>query len=100
ACCPILSITVWRGERGCDGVELCTALGVQEPRLARLASDGLAENVFGPNDVVFATDYLYGRNKGEYCLESRRRFVDEAKRGDEARQEIYQGNARQLLHLV
>jgi hypothetical protein len=35
-------------------------------------------NIFGPDHVVFTTDFPYGRNKGEYFLESRRRFVDEA----------------------
>ena len=57
-------------------------------------------NVFGPDHVVFATDYPYGRNKGEYFLESRRRFVDEARVDDEACQKIYADNARQLLHLA
>lgn len=56
-------------------------------------------NVFGPDHVVFATDYPYGRNKGEYVLESRRRFVDGAHIDAEARQKIYEDNARQLLHL-
>src|SRR5262249_51958982 len=28
-------------------------------------------SVFGADHVVFATDYPYGRNKGEYFLESR-----------------------------
>jgi len=50
--------------------------------------------------VVFATDYPYGRNKGEYFLESRQRFVDEAKIDDEARQKIYADNAKKLLHLA
>ena len=56
-------------------------------------------NVFGSDHVVFATDYPYGRNKGEYFLESRQRFVNEAKIDDAARQKIYADNARQLLHL-
>jgi uncharacterized protein len=56
-------------------------------------------NVFGPDHVVFATDYPYGRNKGEYFLESRRRFVDEAQIDAEARQKIYVENAKTLLHL-
>ena len=51
-------------------------------------------NVFGSDHVVFATDYPYGRNKGEYFLESRQRFVDEA------RQKIYADNAKKLLHLA
>ena len=54
-------------------------------------------NVFGPNHVVFATDYPYGRR--EYFLESRRRFVDEAQIDTEARQKIYEENAKPLLHL-
>lgn len=57
-------------------------------------------NVFGSDHVVFATDYPYGRNKGEYFLESRRRFADEAKIDDEARKKIYEDNARKLLHLT
>jgi len=57
-------------------------------------------NVFGADHVVFATDYLYGRNKGEYSLESRRRFVDEAQIDAEARQKIYEVNAKVLLHLT
>jgi len=56
-------------------------------------------NVFGPDHVVFATDYPYGRNKGEYFLESRRRFVDKAHIDTEARQKIYEDNAKQLLQL-
>jgi aminocarboxymuconate-semialdehyde decarboxylase len=56
-------------------------------------------NVFGPDHVVFATDYPYGRNKGESFLESRRRFVDEAQIDTEARQKIYEENAKTLLHL-
>jgi aminocarboxymuconate-semialdehyde decarboxylase len=56
-------------------------------------------NVFGPEHVVFATDYPYGRNKGEYFLESRRWFVDEAKIDASDRKKIYEDNARQLLHL-
>jgi predicted TIM-barrel fold metal-dependent hydrolase len=56
-------------------------------------------NVFGAEHVVFGTDYPYGRNKGEYFLETRRRFVDEAKLDHAARQKIYEDNARQLLQL-
>ena len=56
-------------------------------------------NVFGADHVVFATDYPYGRNKGEYFLESRRRFVDQAQIDAEARQKIYEENAKALLHL-
>lgn len=56
-------------------------------------------SVFGPDHVVFATDYPYGRNKGEYFLESRRRFVDEAKIDAADREKIYEDNARKLLHL-
>ncbi len=56
-------------------------------------------NVFGPDHVVFATDYPYGRNKGEYFLESRRRFVDQAQIDAETRQKIYEENAKALLHL-
>ena len=57
-------------------------------------------NVFGADHIVFATDYPYGRNKGECFLEARRRFVDEAQIDAEARQKIYEGNTRQLLHLA
>ena len=56
-------------------------------------------NVFGPDHVVFATAYPYGWNKGESFLESRRRFVDEAQIATEARQKIYEENAKTLLHL-
>ena len=56
--------------------------------------------VFGPDHVVFAVDYPYGREKGEYFLESRRRIVDTADIGDEARQKIYDANARKLLKLA
>jgi uncharacterized protein len=57
-------------------------------------------NVFGADHIVFATDYPYGRNKGACFLEARRRFVDEAQIDAEARQKIYEGNTRQLLHLA
>jgi hypothetical protein len=56
-------------------------------------------NVFGADHAVFATAYPYGRNKGEYFLELRRRFVDEAQIDTEARQKIYAENAIALLHL-
>ncbi len=56
--------------------------------------------VFGPEHVVFGTDYPYGRNKGEYFLESRRRFVDEAKIDAGDCKKIYEDNARQLLLLA
>jgi len=56
-------------------------------------------NVFGAEHVVFGTDYPYGRNKGEYFLETRQRFVDEAKIDNAVRQKIYEDNARQLLQL-
>jgi len=55
---------------------------------------------FGPDHVVFGTDYPYGRNKGEYALESRRRFVDEAKIDEADCKKIYEDNARKLLHLA
>jgi hypothetical protein len=57
-------------------------------------------NVFGADHVAFAAAYPYGRNKGEYFLESRRRFVDVAQIGAEAHQKIYEENAKALLHLA
>lgn len=56
-------------------------------------------NVFGPDHVVFATDYPYGPNKGEYFVESRRKFVDGAGIDEGARRKIYEENARRLLNL-
>ncbi len=40
------------------------------------------------------------KGRGEYFLESWRRFVDEAQSNDAGRQKIYEGNASQLLHLA
>src|SRR3989441_4134276 len=56
-------------------------------------------NAFGSDHRVFATDSPFGRNKGEYFLESRRRFVDQAQIDAETRQKIYEENAKALLHL-
>ncbi len=56
-------------------------------------------NVFGPDHVVFATDYPYGPNKGEYFVESRRKFVDGPGIDEGARRKIYEENARRLLNL-
>ena len=56
-------------------------------------------NVFGPDHVVFATDYPYGPHKGEYFVESRRKFIDGAGIAEGARRKIYEENARRLLNL-
>ena len=56
-------------------------------------------NVFGPEHVVFGTDYPYGRDKGEYPLASRQKFLDEAKMDNADRRKIYEDNARKLLNL-
>jgi hypothetical protein len=56
-------------------------------------------NIFSADHVALATDYPYGRNKGEYFLESRRQFVDQAQIDTEARQKIYGENAKALLHI-
>lgn len=55
--------------------------------------------VFGPEHTVFATDYPYGREKGEYHLRSRREIIDNAALDDSARRKIYEDNARKLLNL-
>jgi hypothetical protein len=57
-------------------------------------------NVFGLAHVVFATNYSYGRNKGEYVLESWRRCVDQAQMDAETRRKIYEDSAKALLHLA
>jgi len=56
-------------------------------------------NVFGPDHVVFGTDYPYGRDKGEYPLASRQKFLDEAKMDNADRRKIYEDNVRKLLNL-
>ena len=81
-----------------DGGSLPLALSEDQQGISTAFACGF--NVFGPDHVVFATDDPYGRNKGEYFLESRRRFVDEAQIDAEARQKIYEENAKALLHLA
>lgn len=55
--------------------------------------------VFGPDHVVFGVDYPFGRGKGEYFLESRRKIVDGADIDESARRKIYEDNARKLLNI-
>lgn len=59
----------------------------------------LGFKVFGPDHVVFGTDYPFGARNGEQTLESRQEFLDAADLSTTDLRKIYEGNARKILGL-
>lgn len=54
---------------------------------------------FGPDNVIFSSDYPMGPDRGEYWPETILAAIEDLPITDEDREKIYSGNARRLLDL-